>query len=96
MPMREFTYLEAIRQGLRRVLKDHKEVVVYGEDVGAFGGAFKVTFGLQEEFGKDRVFDTPISESALLGPAAGRATQGMAPGLKRGLGALGIRAAHPS
>ena len=69
MRVTEITYLEAIRQGLMRLLRDHKDVVLYGEDVGAFGGAFKVTLGLQQEFGKDRVFDTPISESAILGSA---------------------------
>ncbi|MFH0878307.1 MAG: alpha-ketoacid dehydrogenase subunit beta, partial [Lentisphaerota bacterium] len=67
MPTAELTYLEGIRQGLRRALAGHNEVLVFGEDVGAFGGAFKVTLGLQAEFGKDRVFNTPISESAILG-----------------------------
>ena len=53
--------------------------VLYGQDVGAFGGAFKVTEGLQAKFGADRVFDTPICESAMLGAAIGMATQGMRP-----------------
>lgn len=79
MPLGEITYLEGIRQGLRRALQDHPEVVVFGEDVGRFGGAFKVTLGFQEEFGKERVFDTPLAESALLGAAMGMATQGLKP-----------------
>ena len=77
MPMDECTYLEGIRQGLFKVMRDCPETVLYGEDVGAFGGAFKVTLGMLEEFGADRVFDTPISESALVGSAIGMASQGM-------------------
>ena len=49
--MPEITYLEGIRLGLQRLMRERPEVVLYGEDVGAFGGAFKVTLGLQEEFG---------------------------------------------
>lgn len=79
MPLGEITFLEGLRQALRRALRDHPEVVVYGEDVGRFGGAFKVTLGFLEEFGEDRVFDTPLSESALLGAAMGMATQGLKP-----------------
>lgn len=79
MPMGEITYLEGIRQALRHALLHHPEVVVYGEDVGKFGGAFKVTLGFSEEFGPRRVFDTPVSESAMLGAAMGMATQGMRP-----------------
>ena len=79
MPKTEMTYIDAIRSGLDHLLKDHKDVVVYGQDVGAFGGAFKATLGLQEKYGTDRVFDTPISESALLGSAIGMAMQGLRP-----------------
>ena len=79
MPLGEITYLEGIRQALRRALRKHPEVVVFGEDVGRFGGAFKVTLGFQKEFGENRVFDTPIAESALLGTAMGMATQGLKP-----------------
>jgi len=75
----ERTYLEAIRECLFHLLRERADVVVYGQDVGAFGGAFKVTAGLQEEFGADRVFDTPLSESAILGTAIGMATQGLRP-----------------
>ena len=79
MPATETTFLEAIRQALTRLLREHPEVVLFGQDIGAFGGAVKVTAGLQQEFGADRVFDTPISESAILGAALGMATQGLRP-----------------
>ncbi len=94
MPMREITYLEGIRQGLQKLMRTHPDVVVYGEDVGAFGGAFKVTLGLQEEFGKDRVFDTPISESAILGSAVGMATQGLRPVVELQFVDFGMTAVH--
>lgn len=94
MPMREMTYLEALRDGLRRLLREHEDVVIYGEDVGAFGGAFKVTQGLQAEFGVDRVFDTPISESAILGSAVGMATQGLRPIVELQFVDFGMTALH--
>lgn len=94
MRMHEFTYLEAIRQGLIQLLRDRKDVVVYGEDVGSFGGAFKVTLGLQKEFGADRVFDTPISESAILGSAVGMATQGLRPVVELQFVDFGMTAVH--
>ncbi len=94
MPMHEITYLEAIRQGLRKLLQERQDVVVYGEDVGAFGGAFKVTLGLQQEFGEDRVFDTPISESAILGSAVGMATQGLRPVVELQFVDFGMTAVH--
>jgi pyruvate/2-oxoglutarate/acetoin dehydrogenase E1 component len=94
MRMHEITYLEGIRQGLRRLLQEHAEVVVYGEDVGAFGGAFKVTLGLQKEFGEKRVFDTPISESAILGSAVGMATQGLRPVVELQFVDFGMTAVH--
>ena len=77
--MREITYLQAIREGLQTLLRQDPSVVLFGQDVGAFGGAFKVTEGLQAEFGTDRVLDTPICESAMLGAAIGMATQGLRP-----------------
>ena len=79
MPQAETTFLEAIRQSLQRLLREQSDVVLFGQDIGAFGGAFKVTAGLQQEFGKDRIFDTPISESAILGAALGMAMQGLRP-----------------
>jgi len=73
------SYLEAITDGLRTALREDERVLVMGEDVGAFGGAFKVTDGLQAEFGADRVIDTPISEEAIVGGAVGAAVVGMRP-----------------
>jgi pyruvate/2-oxoglutarate/acetoin dehydrogenase E1 component len=73
------TYLEAITDALRTALREDERVLVMGEDVGAFGGAFKVTDGLQAEFGADRVIDTPISEEAIVGGAVGAAIVGMRP-----------------
>lgn len=94
MPMLEMTYLEGIRQGLRAVMQDHPEVVMYGEDIGRFGGAFKMTLGFQEEFGVERCFDTPISESALFGTAIGMATQGLRPIVELQFADFGTNALH--
>ncbi|MBW7909335.1 MAG: alpha-ketoacid dehydrogenase subunit beta [Kiritimatiellae bacterium] len=88
------TYLEAIRQGLRAVMKAHPEVVLYGEDIGQFGGAFKMTLGFQEEFGADRCFDTPISEAALFGTAIGMATQGLKPVVELQFADFGTNSLH--
>jgi len=77
--MAERTYLEAIADGLRQELRRDRRVFVLGEDVGAFGGAFKVTKGLQEEFGPWRVIDMPLSETAILGSATGAALMGLRP-----------------
>ena len=77
--MREITYAEAIREALRQEMKLDDKVFVFGEDVGAFGGCFGVTAGLYDEFGPDRVMDTPISEAAILGTALGAALMGMRP-----------------
>jgi 2-oxoisovalerate dehydrogenase E1 component beta subunit len=75
----ELTYLEAISDGLRVALAEDERVLVLGEDIGVLGGAFKVTAGLQQEFGADRVIDTPISEEAIIGGAVGAAIVGMRP-----------------
>jgi pyruvate/2-oxoglutarate/acetoin dehydrogenase E1 component len=75
----ELTYLAAISDGLRVALRDDERVLLLGEDIGAFGGAFKVTAGLQQEFGADRVIDTPMSEEAMIGGAVGAAIVGMRP-----------------
>lgn len=77
--MREITYLEAIREALRQEMTLDDKVFILGEDVGAFGGCFGVTAGLMEEFGEDRVRDTPISESAIMGAALGSALMGLRP-----------------
>lgn len=73
------TYLEAIRQALREEMARDPSVFILGEDVGIYGGAFGVTKGLYEEFGARRVIDTPISESLIVGAAAGAALMGCRP-----------------
>jgi pyruvate/2-oxoglutarate/acetoin dehydrogenase E1 component len=73
------TFVEAIRQGLWEEMERDPSVFVIGEDVGAYGGAFKVTDGLIDEFGEERVIDTPISEAAIVGAACGAALMGMRP-----------------
>jgi 2-oxoisovalerate dehydrogenase E1 component beta subunit len=73
------TYLEAIRQGLWEEMERDPSVFVMGEDIGVYGGAFKVTAGMLEKFGEDRVIDTPICESAIVGAAIGAALMGMRP-----------------
>jgi len=73
------TYLEAIRQGIWEEMERDSSVFVMGEDVGLYGGAFKVTEGMLQHFGEDRVVDTPISESAIVGAAIGAALMGMRP-----------------
>ena len=77
--MAEITYLEAIREALFEEMERDANVFCLGEDVGAFGGAFKVTEGLQARFGESRVIDTPISEIAIVGAAAGASHMGMRP-----------------
>ena len=77
--MAETTYLEAIRQGLVEEMTRDDRVYAIGEDIGAYGGAFKVTDGLLDRFGASRVIDTPISETAIIGAAIGSAYLGMRP-----------------
>lgn len=73
------TYLEAIREGISEEMERDPNVFLLGEDIGAYGGAFKVTAGLQERFGERRVIDTPISESAIVGAAIGASLAGLRP-----------------
>jgi pyruvate/2-oxoglutarate/acetoin dehydrogenase E1 component len=75
----EMTYLQAISDGLREEMRADDSVFCLGEDIGAFGGAFKVTDGFIEEFGADRVWDTPLAENAIVGTAVGAAVEGMRP-----------------
>src|SRR3989475_3647016 len=77
--MTEVTYLEALRQGLWEEMERDDRVFILGEDVGIYGGAFKVTEGFVKRFGEARVIDTPISEAAIVGAAAGAAHLGMRP-----------------
>ena len=73
------TYLEAIRRGIWEEMERDPAVFILGEDIGAYGGAFKVTEGMLERFGEQRVIDTPISEGAIVGAAIGAALMGMRP-----------------
>jgi 2-oxoisovalerate dehydrogenase E1 component beta subunit len=75
----EKTYLQAISDGLRMEMRRDDRVFVIGEDVGVYGGAFKVTSGFQEEFGPWRVIDAPLAETAIMGGATGAAIMGMRP-----------------
>ncbi|MGI6488661.1 MAG: alpha-ketoacid dehydrogenase subunit beta [Syntrophothermaceae bacterium] len=77
--MKQMTYAEAIRDGMWVEMKKDPNVILYGEDVGMFGGCFGVTAGLFEEFGPKRVLDTPISETAIVGSAVGAAAAGLRP-----------------
>jgi len=75
----ELTYLEASSDGLRCEMRRDPTVLCMGEDIGAFGGAFKVTDGFVEEFGAERVLDTPLAENAIIGTAVGAAVEGLRP-----------------
>jgi 2-oxoisovalerate dehydrogenase E1 component beta subunit len=77
--MAEITYIEAIRQALWEEMERDERVFLLGEDIGHYGGAFKITLGFLEKFGQDRVIDTPLSESAIVGAAAGAAMLGQRP-----------------
>ncbi len=75
--MAEITYLEAIREALFEEMERDANVFCLGEDIAAYGGAFKVTEGLSKRFGEQRVIDTPVSEVGIVGAAAGAAHMGM-------------------
>jgi len=77
--MAQMNMLEAIRDAMRIELTRDPNVVIFGEDVGHVGGVFRVTEGLQKEFGEDRIFDTPLAESAIAGMAVGMGIQGFRP-----------------
>lgn len=77
--MRELTFRDAINEALREEMARDERVFLLGEDIGFFGGAFKVTKGLYEAFGAGRVVDTPISEAAIVGTALGAAMTGLRP-----------------
>jgi pyruvate/2-oxoglutarate/acetoin dehydrogenase E1 component len=79
MSMREITYAEAIREALCEEMRADPRVFLLGEDIGIYGGAFGVTKGMVQEFGEERVRDTPLSEHAITGAAAGAAMTGMRP-----------------
>ena len=77
--MSEMTYLAAISDGLREEMRRDESVFCLGEDIGEFGGAFKVTDGFAEEFGSDRVLDTPLAENLIIGASVGAAVEGLRP-----------------
>ncbi|MBN8252469.1 alpha-ketoacid dehydrogenase subunit beta [Priestia flexa] len=77
--MAQMTLIQAITDALRTEMKNDENVLVFGEDVGVNGGVFRATEGLQQEFGEDRVFDTPLAESGIGGLAVGLSTQGFRP-----------------
>jgi 2-oxoisovalerate dehydrogenase E1 component beta subunit len=77
--MAEITYIQAISNGLREEMRRDDRVFVIGEDVGVYGGAFKVTLGFQDEFGPWRVIDAPLSETAIIGACTGASIMGMRP-----------------
>lgn len=77
--MREITYAEAIREALRQEMQHDERVFLIGEDIGVYGGGFGVTLGLIDEFGAERVIDTPISELGIAGAITGAALTGMRP-----------------
>ncbi len=77
--MRNITFAQAIRTAIREEMKRDEKVILFGEDVGQYGGVYGATTGLQREFGEDRVRDTPISEMAIAGMAAGAALAGYRP-----------------
>jgi 2-oxoisovalerate dehydrogenase E1 component beta subunit len=77
--MTTLTLSKAINAGLRRAMEDDPKVLIMGEDVGKLGGVFRVTDGLQKDFGEDRVIDTPLAESGIVGTAIGLALRGYRP-----------------
>src|SRR5688500_14835087 len=76
---RELTFAQAINEALREEMRRDSTVLVIGEDVGRFGGVYKITEGLYQEFGPDRVVDTPISEAGITGLGVGAALAGQRP-----------------
>jgi pyruvate dehydrogenase E1 component beta subunit len=77
--MREITYTEAIREAMSEEMRQNSDVFLFGEDVGTFGGVWGVSAGMLEEFGDERVIDTPISEAGIVGAGLGAAMMGMRP-----------------
>ncbi|HEY7954263.1 MAG TPA: alpha-ketoacid dehydrogenase subunit beta, partial [Polyangia bacterium] len=74
-----YNIIQAVNDALRLEMKRDPRVVVLGEDVGKFGGVFRATSGLYDEFGPDRVMDTPLAESGIIGTAIGMALYGLKP-----------------
>ncbi|HQT99127.1 MAG TPA: alpha-ketoacid dehydrogenase subunit beta [Acidimicrobiales bacterium] len=76
MATQTMTMAKALNEGLRRAMEKNKKVLIMGEDVGKLGGVFRITDGLQKDFGEDRVIDAPLAESAIVGTAVGLAIRG--------------------
>ena len=77
--MTQVTMAKALNNGLRKAMEDDPKVLIMGEDVGKLGGVFRITDGLQKDFGEDRVIDTPLAESGIIGTAVGLAIRGYRP-----------------
>src|SRR5450755_4478208 len=77
--MTTLTLSKALNEGLRKAMENDPKVLIMGEDVGKLGGVFRITDGLQKDFGEDRVIDTPLAESAIIGSAVGLAIRGYRP-----------------
>src|SRR2546430_17018525 len=78
--MTKLTLSRGLNEGLRKALENDPKVLIMGEDVGKLGGGFRVTDGLQKDFGESRVIDTPLAESGIVGTAIGLALRGYRPG----------------
>jgi 2-oxoisovalerate dehydrogenase E1 component beta subunit len=76
MATTSMTMAKALNEGLRKAMEKNKKVLIMGEDVGKLGGVFRITDGLQKDFGEDRVIDSPLAESAIVGTAVGLAIRG--------------------
>src|SRR5690349_17371241 len=77
--MAAITLNKGLNMGLRKAMEDDAKVVIMGEDVGKLGGVFRITDGLQKDFGEDRVIDTPLAEAGIIGTAIGLALRGYRP-----------------
>jgi pyruvate dehydrogenase E1 component beta subunit len=77
--MTELTLVQAVNRGLQQAMRDDPDVLLLGEDIGVNGGVFRATEGLLKEFGEDRVLDTPLSETGIVGTAIGMALYGLKP-----------------
>ena len=94
--MATMTYLQAIADAMREEMRSDERVFLMGEDIGTFGGAFKVTDGFIDEFGAKRVMDTPLAESAIVGCAIGAAVEGLRPIAEMQFSRLRLAAASTS
>ncbi|HEY8449197.1 MAG TPA: alpha-ketoacid dehydrogenase subunit beta, partial [Bacillota bacterium] len=92
--MPRWNLVEAINNALSLALENDRRVRIFGEDVGKNGGVFRVTDGLQERFGEDRVFDTPLAEAGIIGVAVGMAVYGLRPVAEIQFAGFGYLAFH--